>query len=362
MSARLSLSPLIAPEGPPVRRRIRIVRGILFEGALFLVLTALSPVWLCGAALVDLTLWLGQRKPWMSVRIALLVWWFLFGELRGLLGLLGVWLLAGGPRARDSAARRRRTFQLQASWAAGHVSGACRICRVRLDVEGDELIGSGPMIVLSRHASVLDNGLPAILVSRPHGVDLRYVLKSELEALPTLDIGARWVPTCFVRRGADNRDREIERIRALASHLDGERDGVLIFPEGTRFTRAKLALLQAAAEAKGPEHAERVAGLRHLLPAQTGGPIALMAEAPHAAVVVCGHVGLDEFHDLREIWSGNLLGKRVRVRFWRHERDELPTEPDALVEWLAERWQELDDWVEEQRSGSMSPEFAESAT
>lgn len=322
-------------------------------------LTALSPLLLCGAALVDTALWLRRRKPWMSVRIVLLVWWFLFGELRGLLGLLGVWLLAGGPWARDTAARRRRIFRLQVSWAAGHVGGACRVCRVGFDVEGDELIGRGPMIVLSRHASVLDNGLPAMLVSRTHGIDLRYVLKSELEALPTLDIGARWVPTCFVRRGAGHRDREIERIRMLATGLDGERDGVLIFPEGTRFTRRKLAALRATAEAKGPGHAVHVAGLRHLLPAQTGGPIALLTGAPHAAVVVCGHVGLDEFHDLREIWRGGLLGKRVRVRFWRHERDELPSEPEALVEWLAERWQALDDWVEEQRR--VSPALAESA-
>jgi 1-acyl-sn-glycerol-3-phosphate acyltransferase len=344
-------SPLIGPDGPRGKRRLRILRGIVCESALFVGVTVLSPLLLAGAAVVDFVLWLRRRKPWMSVRIVFLAWWFLFGELRGLLGLLGVWVLAGGPWARDTPTRRQRTYRLQVSWAAGHIAGVCRACRVGFDVEGDELIGPGPVIVLSRHASIVDNGLPAMLISRPHDLDLRYVLKSELQALPTLDIGARWVPTYFVRRRSDgdrDRDRELDRLRTLAQGLDGERDGVLIFPEGTRFTQAKLAALRAEAEAKGPGHVDRVAGLRHLLPARPGGPIALLTDAPQAAVIVCGHVGLDDFHALREIWGGGLMDKRVRVRFWRHERDELPSDPDELVDWLTERWQALDDWVEEQ--------------
>ena len=347
--ARPSLSPLLAPEGSAARRRLRIARGISLEVVLFLLLTLLSPLLLAVAAAVDAVLWLRRRKPWMSVRIVVLVWWFLFGELRGLVGVLGVWLLAGGPWGRDSATRRRRIYRLQVAWAAGHLAG---VCRVSFDVEGDELVGEGPVVVFSRHASIVDNGLPALLVSRPHGLDLRYVLKSELQALPTLDIGARWVPTCFVRRGSGDPAREIERVRTLAKGLDGPRDGVLIFPEGTRFTRAKLAAIRA--KAKSPEEAARLGRLRHLLPARPGGPVALLEEAPQAAVLVCGHVGLDDFHDLREVWGGGLIGRRVHVRFWRHEREELPTGHDELVGWLGERWQALDDWIEAERSGAPS--------
>jgi 1-acyl-sn-glycerol-3-phosphate acyltransferase len=347
LSRRPSLSPLLEPDGPRAGRWLRIVRGIVFEIAVFLAITALSPFLLGVAGIVDSVLWLRHRKPWMSVRIVILIWWFLFGELRGLVGLFGVWLLAGGPWGRDSAARRRRTYRLQVNWAAGHIAGVRRICRVSFDVEGDELVGRGPIIVLARHASVVDNGLPALLLSRPHGLDLRYVLKSELQALPTLDIGARWVPTTFVHRRSEDPAREIDRVRTLAKGLDGERDGVLIFPEGTRFTRRKLAALKA--EARSAEHAARLAGLRHLLPPRPGGPVALLDEAPGAAVVVCGHVGLDDFHDLREVWNGGLIGRRVQVRFWRHERAELPSDREELIDWLFERWQALDDWVEEQR-------------
>src|SRR4051812_43885793 len=112
-----------------MKRRLRIVRGIALETTLFLVLTALSPLLLALAAIVDGVLWLRRRKPWMSVRIVALVWWFLFGELRGLLGLLGLWVLSGGPWARDTATRRRHTYRLQVSWAAGHLAGICRVCR-----------------------------------------------------------------------------------------------------------------------------------------------------------------------------------------------------------------------------------------
>jgi 1-acyl-sn-glycerol-3-phosphate acyltransferase len=325
------------------------VRGIVCEVALFLALTVLSPLLLGVAAAVDLVLWLRRSKPWMSVRIVVLVWWFLFGELRGLVGVFWVWLLAGGPWGRDSETRRRRIFRLQVAWAAGHVAGVRRVCRVSFDVEGDELIGEGPVVVFARHASVIDNGLPAMLVSRPHGLDLRYALKSELQALPTLDIGARWVPTCFVQRGSSDPAREIERVRTLATGLHGRRDGVLIFPEGTRFTRRKLAALQA--KATRPEQAARMAGFRHLLPPRPGGPVAVLEEAAHAPVVVCGHVGLDDFHSLRQVWSGGLIGTHVRVRFWRHEREELPSGHEELVAWLYERWQALDDWIDEQRVG-----------
>ena len=346
--AREALSPLLAPEGSVGRRRARIALAVGCELALLASLTLLAPILLVAAAVVDLALWLRRRKPWMGVRIVVLVWWFLAVELRGLAGILAVWLGAGGPWGRDSVTRRRRTYALQVAWATGHIACFRRLCRVRFEVDGGELVGRGPLVVLTRHASVVDNGLPALVLSRPHGLDLRYVLKSDLEALPTLDVGARWVPTCFVRRGSGDSARQIERVRTLATGLDGERDGVMIYPEGTRFTARKLAAQQARAAAESPELAERVGGLRHILPPRPGGPVALLEEAPHAAVLVCGHVGLEDVHGLLDLWSGAVVGRRVQIRVWRHERHELPRDRDELAAWLYERWQALDDWIDAQ--------------
>jgi hypothetical protein len=41
----------------------------------------------------------------------------------------------------------------------------------------------------------------------------------------------------------------------------------------------------------------------------------------------------------------------VRLKFWRFPAAEVPRERDKLIEWLYERWQELDDWVGEMRAG-----------
>lgn len=351
-------SPLLAPDGPASARRVRILRGVTKELTLFVLMTVAAPLILLLAGTVDLALWLRSRKPWMSVRLAALLWWFYLGELRGLAGIVGVWVISGGPLARDTPARRRRTYRLQVRWATGHLAGLCRLCRVRFQIEDDELVGTGPIIVFARHASIVDNGLPARVVSQAHGIDLRYALKSELQSLPTLDLGARWVPTCFVNRDGADPEREVNRVRTLARNLSGPRDGVLIYPEGTRYTPAKLAKLKQRTDLRDPSLTALIAELHHVLPPRLGGPLAVLDEAPHAAVVICGHVGLDRFHDLREIWSGELVGTTVRVRFWRYEPDEIPTGREARSAWLYDRWRELDDWVASHRSTTLEQAMA----
>jgi 1-acyl-sn-glycerol-3-phosphate acyltransferase len=345
---------LVPPDDTAGQRRRRVLRGLVREIGGLALLTLLFPLLLVIASAVDLALWLRRRKPWMGVRLLVLVWWFLLGEVIGLLGVSRAWILAGGPFARDTEARRRRVYRLQVRWATHNLACVRRLWRLRFEVEGDELIGSGPMIVLYRHASVIDNALPAELISRAHGIDLRYVLKDDLQSLPTLDIGARWVPTCFVHRDSVDPAREIARVRMLAHDLTGDRDGVLIFPEGTRGTAAKLQALKERSDIGNEALRERIARLRNLLPPRTGGPLAVLEDAPHAAVVVCGHTGLEGFNTTRTLWGGELVDATIRVRFWRHERSELPDDPEELAEWLFDRWQELDDWTSRVRE----PAFA----
>jgi hypothetical protein len=38
------------------------------------------------------------------------------------------------------------------------------------------------------------------------------------------------------------------------------------------------------------------------------------------------------------------------MRFWRFPAAEVPTDRDAMVKWLYDRWQELDDWIGEQKA------------
>jgi 1-acyl-sn-glycerol-3-phosphate acyltransferase len=334
-----------------VGRFARLTATILAEALLFVLVTVLAPLLLLGAAIADLSLWLARRKPWMGVRIVAFAWWFLMRDLVGLASLGWAWLRTGGPLRGDTPARRRRVYDLQAGWAAGQLAGARRIFGLTFAVEGEALIEPLPAIFLIRHASIIDNALPAALVSRPHGVDLRYVLKAELAKLPTLDIGGHWIPTCFVRRASGDAAAEVARVRVLAEDL-GAREGVLVYPEGTRYTPAKLARAQASIAASDPVVGLLAARLHNLLPPRLGGPLALIDEAAGADVVVIGHVGLDGFEYVSDVWSGALVGTTVRVRFWRHPRAEIPDAYDDRVAWLYEVWQELDDWVGRQRLGS----------
>jgi hypothetical protein len=60
-----SEGPLFPDDGPFGARLVRRVRGISLEVVAFILATALFPVLLLAAVLVDLVLWLRQRKPWV---------------------------------------------------------------------------------------------------------------------------------------------------------------------------------------------------------------------------------------------------------------------------------------------------------
>lgn len=344
----VTAGPLFADDGPRGPRLIRRLRGITIEVLAFVLLTLLFPLLLPGAALVDLVLWLRQRKPWVGVRLVAMLWWFLFGEMRGLMGLLGIWVLTAGPWGRGSLRRRRWLYDLRIHWCRSHIGGARVLFRLRFEVEGLELAGPGPVLIMIRHASIIDNMLPDAVVGRGHGLGLRFVLKRELQMIPTIDIGGRWVPTNFIRRASADPEAEIAALRGLARDL-GAGEGILIYPEGTRFTPPKLARAQEVIAERQPNVAPLANRLRNVLPPRLGGPLALMDEAAGAAdVVFFGHVGFDGFEYISDIWAGGLVGQTIRMRFWRHSADEVPADEEGRIAWLYERWQALDDWVGEQ--------------
>jgi 1-acyl-sn-glycerol-3-phosphate acyltransferase len=341
----VALGPLLPDESPPASRVWRRLRGVTVEVVGLLLVTLLSPLLALGAIVVDAALWLRRRKPWMAVRLLAMLWWFLLGELYGLLGLLGIWLRSAG---RDSPRRRDRVYRLKRRWLASHLAGIRVLFSLRFEVEGLELVGPGPILVMIRHASIIDNTLPDAIIGRAHGIGFRFVIKRELEMLPTIDIGGRWVPTLFVRRASGDTAAELERLRALTVNMT-PRDGLLIYPEGTRSTPEKLARAKAIIAERQPEIAPLADRLQNLLPPRLGGSVALLEAARDADVVIFGHVGLDGFEYISDIWSGGLVGTTVRLRFWRFPAAEVPADRDELIAWLYARWQELDDWIGEMR-------------
>src|SRR5687767_103893 len=211
----VTAGPLFPDDGPRGPRLQRRARGVAIEVGSLVALTLLFPLLMPGAAVVDLALWVVKRKPWMAVRLVPLAWWFLFGELRGMLGLLAIGLTT----RRGSLRRRRLVYDLRIHWARSHLGGVKTLFGLTFEVEGLENAGPGPEIILIRHASIIDNALPDAVIGHAHGLGLRFVLKRELQTLPTIDIGGRWVPTNFVRRASADAAAEVARLRTLARDL-----------------------------------------------------------------------------------------------------------------------------------------------
>jgi 1-acyl-sn-glycerol-3-phosphate acyltransferase len=236
------------------------------------------------------------------------------------------------------------TLGLQQRWA-GVLFGAVRVLfGLRLEVTGEEAIAPGPMLVLIRHASIVDNLLPSVLIARPHGIRLRYVLKRELLADPCLDVAGRRLPNYFVRRGTGEAV-EVERVRSLAQDLQPD-EGVLIYPEGTRFTPERRRRAIARIGERDPGLAARAERLRHLLPPRLGGVGALLDGAPEADVLVIAHHGFEGLRLVSDIWRGGLVGILVRVRIARVPRSAVPAGSTARADWLYDLWQDVDDWLE----------------
>ncbi len=338
-------SPLFRDDGPLGARIVRRVRGITLEIIAFVLVTVLLPVLLVGAALVDLVLWLKRRKPWVAVRLTAFGWWFLFGEMRALVAILGIWIVTGASFGVGSKRRRVLLYRLRVHWCTSHLSGIRVLFGLRFEIEGLDQAAPGPVIVMLRHASIIDNMVPDTIVSRTHGIGLRYVIKRELQMIPTIDIGGRWVPTNFVRRGSGDTEGEVSRLLQLTEDLV-EGEGILIYPEGTRFTPAKLKRAQEIVRERQPEVGPLADRLKHLLPPRLGGPLALIDNAPDVDVVFCGHVGFDGFQYVSDVWAGELVGSVIGVKFWRVPAAEIPDDEAGRTEWLYRNWQDMDDWID----------------
>ena len=76
---------------------------------------------------------------------------------------------------------------------------------------------------------------------------------------------------------------------------------------------------------------------------------------PEARVAPPGPRSMRERIEALPTWAGGLVGTTIRVRFWRRPAAEIPKSEDERTDWLYERWQELDDWVGEQRTREAAP-------
>ncbi len=226
-----------------------------------------------------------------------------------------------------------------------------RLFDLRFVASGFESATPGPILAMFRHASIIDNLLPAVYLTDAHGLKLRWIVKRELLTLPSLDIAGKRLPNYFVDRTSADPRRELRAIRTLAEDLDPD-EGVLLYPEGTRFTEAKRTRALERMEGGDPDLLAMAHSMRHVLPPRIGGAMTLFDAG--ADVLVVAHEGLGGFASVGEIWSGSLVGRTVPIRAWRHSAADIPEDRDARARWLYERWREIDDWITSSRADQAS--------
>jgi 1-acyl-sn-glycerol-3-phosphate acyltransferase len=326
---------------PTLRRRIVTIPVVVLLAALVL---GTLPATLTVAVLVDLVRYMRRKTPFAVTRLLLFGAVYLLAEVVGLLALCGAWVGSGFGASRSRLIAW--TYAIQSAWVATLFNTVRNLYRVRFEVDDDALgpAPGGPVLVLMQHTSLVDTLLPTTFLTRRRGLALRWVLKSELLVDPCLDVAGLRLPNAFVRRDGTDTAQSLARVAALARDL-GPRDGVLIYPEGTRFTPSKRRRALDRLATSQPALLPRAERLQRVLPPRLGGPLALMEAAPEADLVFFAHHGFEGLATVAAVLSGELVGKTVRLRFWRHARAEVPVDRQERIAWLWSRWEEVDVWV-----------------
>ncbi|MDH3726171.1 MAG: 1-acyl-sn-glycerol-3-phosphate acyltransferase [Myxococcales bacterium] len=336
-----------------LRRRSRLVQAIAFSHSVsttstlrrmmtvttyvmaWVLVTLFVPVWLPVLAVVGLF----RKRSFILLRMFVFLWSYLTIELMGLTAAAAIYLVTPG----NIAKRRDRFFTLYCWWGTALFSTIARVLSLSVEVEGQDVALPGPVLVFIRHASIIDTALPLVCLSDAKGLRLRYVFKRELLVDPCIDVAGHVWPNYFIDRAGDPRE-ELAGVRALTEDLGEE--GVLLYPEGTRFTERKKAIAIKRLARTHPDLVPIAESFKHCLPPKLGGALTLMDAAPEADILFVAHRGLEGFAEIPDLLSGDVVGKKVQVQIWRVPATDVPGGEDRR-RWLFEWWKRIDDFVAE---------------
>ena len=314
----------------PTKRRLLTIS---VYASMLVLLTILAPVWIPVALIVGLF----QRNHLIVLRLLMFFWVYLTIEMIGLAAAAGIYLVT----PRDVERKQDLFFRLECWWGTALFRWLSRFLSLTTSVEGSEHVLPGHVLVFIRHASIIDTALPVTFISNATGLRLRYVFKRELLVDPCIDVAGHASPNYFIDRGGTPAE-ELAGIRSLAVNLGDE--GVLLYPEGTRFTERKKKIALQRLAAAHPELVPLAESFKHCLPPKPGGALTLMDAAPDADVLVVAHRGLEGLAEVADLLSGSVVGKEVQVRFWRVPANEIP-QGEARRKWLFDLWKRVDDFV-----------------
>jgi 1-acyl-sn-glycerol-3-phosphate acyltransferase len=311
-------------------------RRIVSIGAISLTAVLLTPLLFVSLPFVAAFDLLLQRR-WATCRALTFLVCFAWMEVAGLAGAFALWLAR--PALNDETWLTHH-YRLQRWWALTIASTFVRLYGMRIDVDGDP-VGPGPVIVLPRHASVAD-AVVHFLIDHDASLRPRYVLKDILAWDPCLDVVGNRLPNAFVSRGSGDPQAQAKRIAQLA-HDMGPRDALVMYPEGTRYTRARRArLLRRYRDSGNDIAAAEVLAHTHVLPPRPAGTLALLDAAPQADILLVAHSGLDGARGFRDFWHGRLIGQTIRLRVLRYPASHMPRDERGRRIWLRDAWRWMD--------------------
>lgn len=284
-----------------------------------------------------------RRLP--MTRAYLLVSFYLIWEAIGVLSALVVWLCLGPWSRVNPQHFLQGNYALQRIWTNGFTRVGIALFSLRVTVEGDYKLGAKPFILLVRHTSLADTILVSWFLLVRHRIRARYAIKKELLWDPCLDIVGNRLPNYFIDRNARNMTDEIKGIAALADDLEPS-EGVVMYPEGTRFSRKKRALALQRLQKQGAEEllgsAKR---LRYVLPPRLAGTLALLEKAPHTDVIFLVHIGFEGASSFAEIFRGSMIGREIRLRYWAVPACSIPGDIDERKRWIYREWERVDEII-----------------
>ena len=244
----------------------------------------------------------------------------------------------------DSERSMAAHFRLQSNWAAALMAAARRIFGLTFHVHNSEALSGPGVILMPRHASIADTILPMTYYAIPQNRRLRYVLKKELQWDPCLELVGNRLPNYFIDRASESPEEEIVRLAQLLKDTPAE-EGILIYPEGTRYSETKHSDLLKKAP-PGSELAEQLQRWPKLLPPRLGGCLGLLSANTRHDLLFFAHSGFEGSASFAELANGSWTNSHVHLEFWRVPFAEIPVVAEAQKAFILAQWDQMHRTVE----------------
>jgi 1-acyl-sn-glycerol-3-phosphate acyltransferase len=313
---------------------------------LAVVLLTSLPVWLIvGVALSPLVPGHLRVPRLIWLAIVYVVW-----DAAALVALAALWIASGFGWKIRSPAFQRAHYVLTGRFLAVLFWIARWSLHLAVDVVGtdpDTAVPGRPEIVVSRHAGPGDSIILIHALVNWFDREPRIVLKATLQWDPAVDVLLNRLPNRFI--SPDRTGGLTRTVGELADGLD-DNDAFVIFPEGGNFTpRRRIRAIAWLRDRGLKDLAVRAEHLRNVLPPKPGGLAAALDAAPDSGVIFVAHTGLDRMETVADVWRELPMDKRLVMRFWSVEPEDVPAGEEERVTWLYDWWARIDAWIEENR-------------